>query len=68
MTAYDILEMLRSTLQTMGIVNFTWKVVVMWGIGSLFLYLAIVKKFEPLLLLPIGFGIFLVNFPLVPLR
>jgi sodium ion-translocating decarboxylase beta subunit len=67
MTAYDILEMLRSTLQTMGILNFTWKVVVMWGIGSLFLYLAIVKKFEPLLLLPIGFGIFLVNFPLVPL-
>jgi sodium ion-translocating decarboxylase beta subunit len=39
----------------------------MWGIGSFFMYLAIVKKFEPLLLLPIGFGIFIVNFPLVPL-
>jgi sodium ion-translocating decarboxylase beta subunit len=67
MTAYDILEMLKSTLQTMGILNFTWKPLVMWGIASLFLYLAIVKNFEPLLLLPIGFGIFLVNFPLVPL-
>ena len=33
----------------------------------LFLYLAIAKEFEPLLLLPIGFGIFLVNFPLAPL-
>jgi oxaloacetate decarboxylase beta subunit len=39
----------------------------MWAIAFFFLYLAIVKKFEPLLLLPIGFGIFLVNFPLVPL-
>jgi carboxybiotin decarboxylase len=36
-------------------------------LGGLFLYLAIVKNFEPLLLLPIGFGIFIVNFPLVPL-
>jgi oxaloacetate decarboxylase beta subunit len=39
----------------------------MWGVGSLFIYLAIAKKYEPLLLLPIGFGIFIVNFPLVPL-
>lgn len=37
------------------------------GIGGLFLYLAIAKNFEPLLLFPIGFGIFIVNFPLVPL-
>ena len=33
----------------------------------LFLYLAMAKDYEPLLLLPIGFGIFLVNFPLTPL-
>jgi oxaloacetate decarboxylase beta subunit len=39
----------------------------MWAIGCLFLYLAIARNFEPLLLLPIGFGIFLVNFPFVPI-
>lgn len=36
---------------------------VMIGIGLLLLYLAIVKKFEPLLLLPIGFGGILANIP-----
>jgi oxaloacetate decarboxylase beta subunit len=39
----------------------------MMFIAFFFIYLAVAKKFEPLLLLPIGFGIFLVNFPLVPL-
>jgi oxaloacetate decarboxylase beta subunit len=41
--------------------------VVMLIVALIFLYLAVGKGFEPLLLLPIGFGIFLVNFPLVPL-
>jgi oxaloacetate decarboxylase beta subunit len=59
--------MLRGILHTTGIFNFEWNIIIMWGIGSFFIYLAIVKKFEPLLLLPIGFGIFIVNFPLVPL-
>jgi len=36
-------------------------------IGLFFLYLAIAKEYEPLLLVPIGFGIFIVNFPLTPL-
>lgn len=67
MTANEILDMLRGTLHTTGIYNFQWNIVIMWGIGCLFIYLAIVKKYEPLLLLPIGFGIFIVNFPLVPL-
>ncbi len=40
---------------------------IMWGIALLFIYLAIRKNFEPLLLLPIGFGILIVNLPLVPL-
>jgi carboxybiotin decarboxylase len=39
----------------------------MWAIGVLFIYLAVAKKYEPLILLPIGFGIFLVNFPASPL-
>lgn len=67
MTINEILDMLNSILYTTGIFNFHWKLIVMWGVGSLFIYLAIAKKFEPLLLLPIGFGIFIVNFPLVPL-
>ncbi len=37
---------------------------VMMAVGCLLLYLAIVKKFEPLLLIPIGFGALLTNIPL----
>ncbi|MDD4985721.1 MAG: sodium ion-translocating decarboxylase subunit beta [Dehalococcoidales bacterium] len=47
-----------------GIGSFTWGNGVMIAFGSLLIYLAIAKKMEPLLLLPIGFGIILVNLPL----
>lgn len=67
MNLSEVLSMLQGILNTTGIYTFEWKMLVMWAIGGLFLYLAIVKNFEPLLLLPIGFGIFIVNFPLVPL-
>ncbi|MFP4036209.1 MAG: sodium ion-translocating decarboxylase subunit beta [Desulfobacteraceae bacterium] len=67
MTANELLDLLFSTLRTTGIWHFQWNVVVMWAIGCLFIWLAIAKKYEPLLLLPIGFGIFIVNFPMVPL-
>ncbi len=67
MNPQEVLEMLYGILNTTGIYSLGWKYAVMWAISGLFLYLAIVKKFEPLLLLPIGFGIFIVNFPLVPL-
>lgn len=40
-----------------------WKNIIMICISLLFLYLAIVKKFEPLLLLPIAFGMLLTNLP-----
>lgn len=40
-----------------------WKNLIMIAISFLFMYLAIVKKFEPLLLLPIAFGMFLTNLP-----
>jgi sodium ion-translocating decarboxylase beta subunit len=49
--------------QDTGIANFTWGQLVMIGIGFLLLYLAISKKFEPLLLVPIGFGGILANIP-----
>ena len=67
MTFNEILDMLQGILSTTGIFNFELKLIVMWAVGSLFLYLAIAKKYEPLLLLPIGFAIYIVNFPLVPL-
>ena len=41
----------------------TWKQAVMWVIGGLLIFLAIKKKMEPSLLLPIGFGAILVNLP-----
>ena len=41
-----------------------WKYAVMLAVACVLLYLAIVKQFEPLLLLPIGFGILMTNLPL----
>lgn len=46
-----------------ALANFHVGQVVMMAVGALLLYLAIVKKFEPLLLLPIGFGAVLANIP-----
>lgn len=40
-----------------------WKMFVMWIIGAVLIYLAIKKEMEPTLLLPIGFGAILMNFP-----
>lgn len=40
-----------------------WKMVVMWIIGAVLIFLAIKKQMEPTLLLPIGFGAILMNFP-----
>ncbi len=40
-----------------------WKMLVMWAIGALLIFLAIKKDMEPALLLPMGFGAILVNIP-----
>jgi len=47
-----------------GFASFTWGNGVMLVIGGVLLYLGIVKKMEPLLLVPIGFGVLLINLPL----
>jgi len=47
-----------------GFSNFTWGNGAMIAIGSLLLYLGIARKMEPLLLVPIGFGVILVNLPI----
>lgn len=56
-------EALRRFVETSAIGNLTWGAVVMIAIGLFFLYLAISKRFEPMLLVPIGFGIVLGNIP-----
>jgi oxaloacetate decarboxylase beta subunit len=47
-----------------GVTNLTWQSFVMYAIGGLLIYLAVKKDYEPMLLLPIGFGAILVNLPL----
>ena len=46
-----------------GLSQGVWQNYVMLAVSFLLMYLAIVKKFEPLLLLPIAFGMFLINLP-----
>ena len=50
-----------------GFMNLDWRQLVMIGVSCLLIYLAIVKQFEPLLLLPIAFGMLLANIPLAGL-
>ena len=45
----------------------TYKHVIMLIVGGIFLYLAIAKQYEPLLLVPIGFGIIVGNIPADPM-
>ncbi|HUX47915.1 MAG TPA: sodium ion-translocating decarboxylase subunit beta [Dehalococcoidia bacterium] len=48
----------------MGFAFLTWRHLIMLVVGGVLIYLGIAKKWEPLLLVPIGFGIVLVNIPL----
>ncbi|MEW8286216.1 MAG: sodium ion-translocating decarboxylase subunit beta [Candidatus Thiodiazotropha endolucinida] len=50
--------------QSTGLANMGWGQLLMMGVGCLLIYVAVVKKFEPLLLVPIGFGAILSNIPL----
>ena len=58
------MENLISLWQSTGIYNFSFAQIFMMLVGFLLLYLAIKKGFEPLLLLPIGFGAVLSNIPI----
>lgn len=60
----EFLDTLVALWETSGLANLSWQSVVMILISFGFLYLAIAKKFEPLLLLPIAFGMLLTNLPL----
>jgi oxaloacetate decarboxylase beta subunit len=58
----DKLLSLFDTLRAFG-QDGNWKMIVMWAIGAVLIYLAIKKEMEPTLLLPIGFGCIIMNFP-----
>jgi oxaloacetate decarboxylase beta subunit len=63
----DSISVLQMFWEQTGLAHVAVGHVVMWLIGGTLIYLAIRKKYEPLLLLPIGFGVFIVNMPLSPL-
>jgi len=60
MTAVELQGLLEKT----GFANLEWGNLVMLAIGGLLIYLGIAKKYEPLLLVPIGLGTILANLPL----
>lgn len=59
----NIGEMFLNLWESSGLANGEWQNYVMLLVSFVLMYLAIVKKFEPLLLLPIAFGMFLINLP-----
>lgn len=59
----SITEILTQLITTTGIANITWGQLIMIGVSLLLIWLAIKKGFEPLLLIPIGFGGLLSNIP-----
>lgn len=63
----NFFQVIQELLEQSGFVALNWQNIVMLLISFVLIYLAIVKKFEPLLLLPISFGMFLANIPLVDL-
>ena len=46
-----------------GFLYVDWRMIVMWGVVAVLMYLAVFKEFEPLLLVPIAFGALLANLP-----
>lgn len=66
-TTFTFGEFMRQTVASFweftGFYNCTWENLVMLGVGCFFVWLAIKKNFEPLLLVPIGFGMLIGNIP-----
>jgi oxaloacetate decarboxylase beta subunit len=58
------LNELLTLAEQSGLANLTWQAPVMWAIGLLFVYLGVKRDIEPLLLVPIGFSVLMVNLPL----
>lgn len=50
-----------------GLLHLSWQNAVMFAVAGVLIYLAVKKNYEPLLLIPIGFGAFLANLPMAML-
>ncbi|OPX90053.1 MAG: Glutaconyl-CoA decarboxylase subunit beta [Pelotomaculum sp. PtaB.Bin104] len=61
------MEYFSQGLEGLGIWSLNWKIGLMWVIALILMYLAVIKEVEPLLLVPISFGIFATNFPMTGL-
>ena len=64
-----LIELFQNFIDQMGITSwfqgsFEWQSIVMIALACLLIYLAVAKDFEPYLLIPIAFGMLLVNLPL----
>ncbi|MEC9131054.1 MAG: sodium ion-translocating decarboxylase subunit beta, partial [Verrucomicrobiota bacterium] len=55
------MESITQFFQLTGFAALTWQMTAMWGVVSVLFYLAIYKRFEPLLLVPIAFGALVAN-------
>ena len=62
----QIISSLQQFWEFTGFCNMTWQHLVMIAIGIVFITLAIKKEWEPLLLVPIGFGMIIGNIPMFP--
>lgn len=61
------IEAIKTIFTDSGFAAITWQQIVMLVVACVLVYLAVVKKFEPMLLLPIAFGMLLSNLPLAGL-
>ena len=61
--SFSFTDTIIKLLNDSGFVKLTWQQIIMIIVAAVLIYLAIVKKFEPLLLLPIAFGVLLANLP-----
>ncbi len=58
-----MIQGLLDFLTTTGFQFITWKMLIMWAVAGVLIYLAVAKGFEPLLLVPIAFGALVANLP-----
>ena len=62
-----IFHLINEFLVSTAFIELTWQNIVMICVGCTLIYLGIAKQYEPLLLVPIGFGAILVNIPMTGL-
>lgn len=65
--SYSLVDTLLKIWNSSGFPALSWQQLVMICVACILIYLAIVKKYEPLLLLPIAFGVLLANLPMANL-